>query len=300
MGGQASRGGRSLVVGGGAPGAPACTKSGAVKERDHMEIVHRSFLFVALGVAALASSAAMACPCRYTAAQLQAAQAAATAEGRPLELPRSCACETDGIEYTEADAALSACGVAVGSLQSALGFIERHGNDPSLVRNRQKAREGLTGCLESHRRVASQEQERSNRERAHKAELQRMSALVEAGRDDAAIMQIVDSGNICSTSYDRSGTLKEIADEKLYSKKVGVVNLARLEELKQDLRDADRALAASNADLRRLDRKPLPCTDGKLAELRFCYNDKSPADQTPARCADDNIRVEVSLFGEQP
>ncbi len=153
--------------------------------------------------------------------------------------------------------------------------------------------------------------ENQRRQAVREAEARKLASLVERSRIDPEIIQVVSSGNLCDASTkkrdaaaERQSTLSEIAEEKRYAKKVGVTNLRKLQDLKEDLQDQDERIrnqderiAQITAGLRRVHRPALRCSDPSLASLQSCYNTQGD-DSVPNECAEDAMRVKVALFSE--
>lgn len=129
-------------------------------------------------------------------------------------------------------------------------------------------------------------------------EEKRIRLLVIDGRSDGKIMQVVDSANLCEAKGKRAETLGNIASEKRYAKKVGVVNLSDLEDLKQELRDEDERIATVTADLRRVRKNALRCNDPRLSTFQNCRDLTAARSTLPDECVEDSMRVKLAISRE--
>lgn len=82
------------------------------------------------------------------------------------------------------------------------------------------------------------------------------------------------SGQVCGLRLARSGLEKSVADEKRYATQAGVLNLGRLEFLKQHMRAIDHAIAEDKKQLADVKLKVLPCNStsgqGIVRKLSRC------------------------------
>jgi hypothetical protein len=129
-------------------------------------------------------------------------------------------------------------------------------------------------------------------------EEKRIRLLVIDGRSDGKIMQVVDSANLCEAKGKRTETLGNIASEKRYARKVGVVNLSDLEDLKQELREEDERIATVTADLRRVRKNALRCNDPRLSTLQNCRDLTAAQSTLPDECVEDSMRVKLAISRE--
>lgn len=125
-------------------------------------------------------------------------------------------------------------------------------------------------------------------------ERDRIALLVEDGRADRGIQQVVQSWNLCAGQTARKEALDGIAEEKRYAKKVGVTNLGKLESLKGDLMDADQDIASARQILGAVKAKPMSCGDARITALIDCLNAQSSPD-VPLACAKDSMIVSMAL-----
>lgn len=119
------------------------------------------------------------------------------------------------------------------------------------------------------------------------------------------------SGYVCGLRAARATTEKMIADEKKYSAEVGVVNLARLQVLKEQLRAIDHGMENEAKKLHDVGRELFPCDSrvgqgivGKIARcvpIRVQMPDKVIEFDAPGskqECADKDVRrMRRKFFG---
>lgn len=206
-----------------------------------------------------------------------------------------CPCSENGIAFDLDDIAMSSgCRAVFVRLRTQeLSHQRGLSADPSAVEG---ATADFASCVQRRSQQRARQEALHQQEAAQAEEDRRFRLLVVDARDNGKTMQIVDSARLCDAKADRNETLSKIATEKKYAKKVGVVNLADLEELKNDLRDQDGQIAAVLSDLKRVHVAPLTCSDRKLNHLRLCAADQS---DPPEQCANDESRVLTSLFRER-
>lgn len=119
------------------------------------------------------------------------------------------------------------------------------------------------------------------------------------------------SGYVCGLRAARATTEKMIADEKKYSAEVGVVNLARLQVLKEQLRAIDRGMENEAKKIHDVGRELFPCDSrvgqgivGKIARcvpIRVQMPDEVIEFDAPGskqECADKDVRrMRRKFFG---
>lgn len=87
---------------------------------------------------------------------------------------------------------------------------------------------------------------------------------------DLKARRLIFSARICLGENTRDYALSKIAEEKKYSKVAGSVNLSRLEDLKNDLMDADKDIADFKALVRQMKTRPLGCKEPTLTAVIEC------------------------------
>ncbi|HVV48989.1 MAG TPA: hypothetical protein VHO06_04970 [Polyangia bacterium] len=125
----------------------------------------------------------------------------------------------------------------------------------------------------------------------------RAANLADQFRNDPDVVQVVASGNLCDARSKRADAEREISSEKRYSKRAGVVNLSKLESLKDDLKEQDGRISRATAKLNGVNRKPLQCSDARLKTMQACYSANGDG-ELPVACSADAVQAEVTLFGE--
>lgn len=125
----------------------------------------------------------------------------------------------------------------------------------------------------------------------------RAANLADQFRNDPDVVQVVASGNLCDARSKRADAEHEISTEKRYSKRAGVVNLSKLESLKDDLKEQEARISRATAKLNGVNRKPLQCSDERLRTMQACYSANGDG-ELPVACSADAVQAEVTLFTE--
>lgn len=191
----------------------------------------------------------------------------------------SCPCSENGIDFDQDEA--KACESVVLSLRRERIAPRHKGYDRTEFWSTQ-----LRNCLETHRKAkASQDRSESMSRSAMETDA-RIEAAVHAAESDLVSLRIVHSAGLCEGAEGRAAAKTEIAKETAYAKRAGVINLSKLESLKNELRQNDEAIAAAKSGLKSHALKPMPCSSAEVALLRTCLDDFTSDD-----CRPEPIRV---------
>lgn len=143
----------------------------------------------------------------------------------------------------------------------------------------------------AERRRLREEQEQQAEALATKQRTE-FSAMVDRFRSDKVTQQIVQTLSLCDANARRANALIEIAKERRYSRRAGVVDLRSLQDQKDALRDADDSAAAAKRELRHFGVKPLSCSNRSVGLLEICVNDDGQGDG----CTTEQMRSAVVLY----
>ncbi len=116
---------------------------------------------------------------------------------------------------------------------------------------------------------------------------------------DAATLRVVWSAQLCNAIEDRAAAIKAIKTEHVYSRRVGVVNLEELEGDKQELREADDAIASTKRMLSGMSARPLACASTDVAVLRRCSAVPAGSERMKSSCAAGDLPLRLRLMVSQ-
>ena len=201
-----------------------------------------------------------------------------------------CPCTESGISFREEDVSLrSPCRQLLFALKTktAESLYGLEVPDADI----QNATKSFKAC------VASRMQERADRAEADRlqairAEQESKFALaVAAAKENPEVIQTVSSARLCDARNERRDVMEKIANEHKYARRVGVINLRELEDLKDDLRAVDDRIESETAALNDVRRSPLRCNDPKINEIRACVEGESSE-----RCSSERVRIRTTIF----
>jgi hypothetical protein len=139
------------------------------------------------------------------------------------------------------------------------------------IKARDQAKDTLDACLKNERDLFRQRQEEEAARRAqadeeYRQQMERVRSLV----TNKKYVHTASSALICMAQDERNAFLKEIAEEKKYSRIGGVQNNRTLYDLQEEVRATDRVIARRQRDLATHKLRPLSCKDKTVTLVKRC------------------------------